>query len=164
MPVSHALSRLFVVRELEEEQCRSELESAVNERTQLQKALEFAVERIRKGGALIAQSAGSGELCDRIAGLEESRVAKLLSNVLCNRISAVESHVREHHENYLSSRLRRRQVETLIKEIEEKDIQKDARRNQQEMDEWFRARAYAASDGRRGPLNRHDCTSVRQPK
>jgi flagellar biosynthesis chaperone FliJ len=141
MPVSRALRRLLGIRELEEEQCRAALESAVTERARLQKALDMASERGRRGRALIAKSARSGELCDRLAGLEEVRSVPLLSDILSERIAAAELHVTERYQDYLSSRTRRRQVETLNEDAEKKVVQLGARRSQQEMDEWFRSRA-----------------------
>jgi|ERR1700721_1617892 flagellar biosynthesis chaperone FliJ len=141
MPVSRALRRLLGIRELEEEQCRAALESAVAERARLQKALDMAFERARRGRALITTSARSGELSDRLAGLEEARSAPLLSDILSDRIAASELQVNERYQHYLSSRIRRRQVETLNEDAEKKEVQLGARRSQQEMDEWFRSRA-----------------------
>jgi flagellar export protein FliJ len=140
MPVSRALKRLLGVRELEEEQYRVALTSAINERTRLRKALQLAADRARRGRALITHSVGSGELYDRLAGLEEVRGAHLLKDVLCERIVTAEKQVTEDRENYLSSRMGRRQVETLIGKTNEKDIREGLRRSQQEIDEWFRSR------------------------
>jgi flagellar biosynthesis chaperone FliJ len=140
VPVSHALRRLFRVREVEEEQSRLALESAITERSQLKTALESVGERERRGRALVMQSAQTGELCDRLAGMEEMRIAQLLNHVLSKRISDAELEVGETRGNYLSSRMARQQMETLIEAVNKKDAQEATRRNQQELDDWFRSR------------------------
>ena len=140
MPVSHALKRLIGVRELEEERSRLALESAIAERDRLNHALDLASHRERNGRALIAISAHSGELCDRLAGLEEARFAHRVRELLFGRIEAAELEVSEHRESYLCTRIKRRQAETLIEEAERKDAQQCVRRDQQDLDEWFRSR------------------------
>ena len=141
MLVSHALRRLVRVRELEEERSRLALARAVAERDRLNHALDLASHRERNGRALIALSVHSGELCDRLAGLEEARIAHRFREVLSERIDAAESEVSERRESYLSTRIKRRQAETLIEEAERKDAQQGVRRDQQALDEWFRSRA-----------------------
>ena len=141
MPVSHALRRLIRVRELEEETGRLALDSAVAERSRLNHALDLVSQRERNGRALIALSARSGELSDRLAGLEEARIAHRLKEVLSERIAAAELEVSERRESYLSTRIKRRQAETLIEEAEKKYAQQGVRRDQQDLDEWFRSRA-----------------------
>ena len=141
MPVSHALKRLVRVRELEEERSRLALDSAVAERDRLTHALELASHRERNGRALIVLSAHSGELCDRLAGLEETRMAHRLRELLFERIAAAELEVSEQRERYLSTRIKRRQADTLIEEAERKDAEQCVRRDQQDLDEWFRSRA-----------------------
>jgi hypothetical protein len=75
MAVSRGLRRLLRIRDLEEEQCRLALESAMGTLHRLQHALEATVERGRRGRRLIEASVHSGELTDRLAGLEEIRSA-----------------------------------------------------------------------------------------
>jgi hypothetical protein len=140
VPVSHALRRLIRVRELEEERSRLALESAVAERNRLNHALDLVSHRERNGRALIALSAHSGELCDRLAGLEEARTAHRLREVLSVRIADADLEVSDRREDYLSTRLKRRQAGALIEEAERKDAQHGVRRDQQDLDEWFRSR------------------------
>jgi len=135
------LKRLVRVRELEEERSRLALDSAVAERDRLTHALELASHRERNGRALIVLSAHSGELCDRLAGLEETRMAHRLRELLFERIAAAELEVSEQRERYLSTRIKRRQADTLIEEAERKDAEQCVRRDQQDLDEWFRSRA-----------------------
>jgi hypothetical protein len=110
----------------------------------------LAGHRERNGRALIALSARSGELCDRLAGLEEARIALRLREVLSERIASAELEVSEQRESYLSTRIKRRQAETLIEETERTDARQGARRSQQDLDEWFRSRIEAGSIMRNG--------------
>ena len=82
MPVSRALRRLLRIRELEEEQSRAALESVIGELSCLEKAVVVAAGRDRQGRRLVSSSAQSGELPDRLAGLEESRTAIRQGKVL----------------------------------------------------------------------------------
>jgi hypothetical protein len=75
MPVSRALRRLLRVLHLEEEETRRALESALSDLHRLEHALAAAAARNRSGRGLIVQSAVTGELADRLAGLEESLAA-----------------------------------------------------------------------------------------
>ena len=70
MAVSRALRRLLRIRELEEEQCRLALEAAIGELSRLEHAMAATAERDRRGRRLVEASARSGELRDRLAGLE----------------------------------------------------------------------------------------------
>ena len=65
----------FRVRELEEEQCGAAVEEAVVQMRRLENAVVAAQERIRRGRLLVAASAQSGDLLDRVAGVEETRSA-----------------------------------------------------------------------------------------
>jgi flagellar biosynthesis chaperone FliJ len=138
---SHALRRLLHVREAEEEQSRLALERALAERARIEGALALTGVRERGGRALVTQSARTGELSDRLAGMEEARIAQQLNRILSERLSDDAVHVSEKRENYLASRIARRQVETLIEEATKMDNRRMSRRSQQDLDEWFRSRA-----------------------
>jgi len=88
--VSRALRRLLRIRDLEEEQARLALEAALVERHRLDQALHAASARERGGRELVAASARSGELPDRLAGLEETRIAERLESVLTPRLAEAE--------------------------------------------------------------------------
>jgi len=89
MAVSRAMRRLLHVLEIQEEECRAAMESARAELKRTGTALTWNVERERGGRRLVAASAATGEIADRIAGIEETRVAKrfalALSRALRNR-------------------------------------------------------------------------------
>ncbi len=140
MAVSRGLRRLLRVRELEEEQRRLALEAAMTELHRIEDALDQAGERGRNGRELVTASVHSGELTDRLAGLEESRSAARRAEVLADRFSDAEAEVAELRESYLSTRVERRQAEALIEETEARDAVEAKRRSQQDLDDWHRSR------------------------
>lgn len=142
MAISRALSRLLQVRELEEEQRRLALESAQMELHRLETALAAAGERDRQGRALITASARSGDLFDRLAGLEESRASKRHGKALAPRILESEEVVELCREEFLEKRVERRQVETLIEESAAREAVEEGRRGQQSLDMWFGGRKH----------------------
>ena len=137
MAVSRGLRRLLRIRELEEEQCRLALESATGELHGLRHALEAAIERGRGGRRLIESSVHSGELADRLAGLQDMHAAGRRATALAPRIEDAELEVTALREEFLSKRVERRQAETLIGETEDRDAVETARRSQQSLDDWF---------------------------
>jgi hypothetical protein len=142
MAVSRALRRLLRIRDLEEEQSRLALESALGELNRLQDALKATVERERRGRRLVESSARTGELPDRLAGLEEARAADRLFAVLGPRIAAKEEEVTARRQEFLLKRVERRQAETLIQESEAQEAVEADRRGQQALDNWYGSRQY----------------------
>ncbi len=153
MPVSRALRRLLRIREIEEEQCRMRLESATGELHRLQAALEATSERDRRGRQLVAASAHSGELPDRLAGMEETRTAARFAEFLLPRIAEKEEQVALLRQEFLAKRVEHRQAETLIEETEAKDAIEAGRRSQQMLDDWYNARKlrHGGQSRARGP-------------
>jgi hypothetical protein len=137
MPVSRAMRRLLRVRELEEEQRKLALESAVGDLHRLESALVATGERDRRGRSLVSTSAQSGQLPDRLAGIEETCTAIRFRAVLEPRIADEKLEVDQLREEYIEKRVERRQAETLIRETEELDAMEAGRRNQQALDDWF---------------------------
>ena len=142
MAVSRALRRLLRIRDLEEEQSRLALESALGELNRLEHALGATVERDRRGRRLVETSVRTGQLPDRLAGLEETRAASRHAAALGPRIEAVEEEVTALRLEFLGKRVERRQAETLIRETEARDAIKAGRRGQQALDDWYRSRLY----------------------
>jgi hypothetical protein len=142
MPVSRALRRLLRIRDLEEEQSRLALESALGELHRLESALAATAERDRRGRSLIGSSAYSAELPDRLAGMEETRTAGRFAAVLAPRTAAMELEAAELRQEFLLKRVERRQAETLIGETEARDAVEDSRRGQQALDDWHRSRLH----------------------
>jgi hypothetical protein len=147
MAVSRALRRLLRIRSLEEEQRRLALESAIGELNRLEHALAATAEQDRRGRRLVEVSARSGELPDRLAGLEETRAATRHAAALAPRIAMVEFDVATLRQEFLGKRVERRQAETLIRETEARDAIEAGRHGQQALDDWYRFRLHRAETG-----------------
>lgn len=154
MPVSAALRRLLHVRGLEEDQQRLALETTLAGLHALELALERARARERRGRQRIASA---GDPADRIAALVETQSAARHGAALVPRIAAAQREAAQIRAQYLLKRVGRRQAETLIRETEAADALKGSRRAQQDLDDWFGARAgrarSAAASARR-PLKK----------
>ncbi len=140
MAVSRGLRRLLRVRELEEEQRRLALEAAMARLRELEDALNRAGVRGRSGRELVTASVHTGEIADRLAGLEELRVAAWQTETLAARVSDAADEVAELRASYLATRVERRQAEVLIEETEARDAVEATRRGQQDLDDWHRSR------------------------
>jgi len=135
--VSRPLRRLLGVLEIEEEQCRVALESALSEMIRLERALAGATERERSGRRLVVEGARSGDFTDRLAGLEEARAGRRGAAFLTPQIASAERDAGRRREEFLAKRVERRQVETLLQEAEARDGIAAGRRSQQGLDDWY---------------------------
>lgn len=142
MPVSAALRRLLRVRDLEEEQHRLALESALSGLHALEHALELVRAAERRGRALLASSAPASDPVDRIAAGVESSSALRRTAALVPRIAAAEQQVSSLRRQYLLKRTERRQADALIHEREALDAIEADRRAQQGIDNWIASRAH----------------------
>ena len=149
MAVARAMRRLLQVLEIEEEQARLALESAVGELRLLEQRWEAATERNRKGRRLITASAQSGSLTDRWAGLEEAQAGNRHAAQLMPRIAEAEVVVSLRRQEYLARRVERRQAETLIEEAEARDAAEAGRRGQRALDDWYLNRLHRVERERR---------------
>ena len=136
MAVSRSLRRLLRVLEMEEEQRRLALESAVGDLKNLEQALAAATERRREGRNLVAESVRSGQLSERLAGIEETRAALRHATALAPRIADAQDQASVLREEFLAKRVERRQAGTMIHEAEARDAVEAGRRGQQALDEW----------------------------
>jgi hypothetical protein len=135
--VARTLRRLLRVLELEEEQAKGALEAALGVLRRLEQVRLAAAARERRGRELVAASARTGEIADRLAGIEEARAARRAAGLLKERFAAAERQAAARREEYLAKRVERRQAETLIKEAEAREALEAARRSQRSNDEWF---------------------------
>ena len=147
MAVSRSLRRLLHIRNLEEEQSRVELESAIGGLRQLEIALEATGLRACRGRRLVGASAHSGELEDRLAGVEETLAAGRHAEALKPRIADAQLDVAALRQEYLARRIERRQAETLIEETEARDAVEAGRRGQQALDDWYGNKVHQAGTG-----------------
>jgi hypothetical protein len=136
------MRRLLKIRDLVEEQSRLALETALGELDRLNDALEDTAGRDRRGRRLVEASAHTGELPDRLAGLEETRTATRFAAALAPRLAAAERDVELRREEYFAHRVERRQAETLISEAEAEESAEAGRRAQQALDDWHRFRLH----------------------
>jgi len=81
------MKRLLRLLEIEEEQSRAALARALADLERLEMAMAATAERDRGGRRLVAASASTGELADRLAGLEETRAARRHAAALAPRIT-----------------------------------------------------------------------------
>jgi hypothetical protein len=151
------------IRDLEEEQCRLALESALGDLDRMQDAMKATTERERRGRRLVEASARSGELPDRLAGIEETHAADRLFAVLEPRIAAKEEEVQGRRKEFLDKRIERRQAETLIEEAETQESIEADRRDQQVLDDWYSARQYREEAGSERPTRAQGTASQTRP-
>ena len=144
MALSRALRRLLRIEEIQEELSRAALASATDELRQLERLFTATEDRERGGRQLVVSSAHSGELPDRLAGLQESRAAIRRLGVLAPGIADAELTVAALREAFLARRVDRRQAEALISEAEARCALETARHDQQSLDDWYLNRLSAA--------------------
>ena len=141
MAVSRAMRRLLRVLEMQEEQARVQMESALGDLRRLERALNAAGERERAGRRLVTSSAAANatasEATDRLAGVEESRMASREAAALKPRIAGAGAVVNERRREFLDKRIERRQAETVIEHAETLEATESRRRGQRESDDWF---------------------------
>jgi hypothetical protein len=145
--VSQGLVRLLRIRELEEEQCRITLAEALSDLDRLRTLERAARTRGLRGRSLVSASAGGADSLDRRAGVEETRAADHGLAVLAPRIAEAQWRVNVRRGEYLDCRMRKRQVETLLREAEAREAADKERKNQQALDDWFRTRQLRRGHG-----------------
>jgi hypothetical protein len=143
------IRRLLRVLELEEEQAQRVLEIATSELRQFEHAREVALERERHGRALITASATSGQVADRIAGLEEIRLGQRAASALVPHIAQAQGKAAARREEFLRKRVERRQAETLVRAAEAREAREAVQREQQTLDDWFLGGKLRAHQGER---------------
>jgi len=142
MAASRALRRLLRIREIQEEQCHLAVEAAVGDLKRLELAQAANAERDRQGRRLLASSAYSGELADRLVALAESSAARRNWAQLAPKIESAKREVDNLRHQFLWKRVERRQAETLIRENEAADAKVAGRQRQQALDDWHRFRLH----------------------
>lgn len=145
MSVSQAMRRLKRVLDLEEEQSKLALDSAMGQLLQLEHSITEADNQARDGRGLIVSSAQTGELTDRLAGLEEERAAGRRTATLAHQIEAAQSDAERLLHAFLDKRIESRQVGTLINESEAHDAIDAGRRSQQNLDDWYLNRLHSTA-------------------
>ena len=137
MASARLLRRILGIRQMEEDQSRRLLELAVGELTQLETALSQAKQRESTGRGLVRSSASSGEVLDRIAGLEEARSAASRAAALEPRIRKAEERATSLRQDFLARRTARLQAETLADAEAAREAAASERKGQQALDDWY---------------------------
>ena len=141
MAASRALRRLLRVLDIQEEQSRAALDTALAELHALERAQAAASSRERGGRQLVADSAMAGEIADqiagRLAGLEESLAASRAVTALAARMADAHVNVTLCREEFLAKRVERRQAESVVRKAEAADAVEASRRGQQSLDDWY---------------------------
>jgi hypothetical protein len=125
------------IRQLEEDESRRVLDLSLAELAQLELALRAARQRERAGRSLVDASARSGEIVDRVAGMEESRSANRRAAALALRIRAAEDAAALLRQVYLGKRTSRMQAETLAENERTSQAATSLRRGQRALDDWY---------------------------
>jgi len=146
MASARLMERMVRVRRMEEGESRRLLELALGELAQLELALSAAKQRERAGRQLVTASARSGEIRDRIAGMEESRSASRRGAALAPRIRNAGDRVASLRQEYLSKRATRLQAETLAEAEKAREAAINLRRGQQALDDWYLNRMHLDDD------------------
>ena len=141
MPVSNALKRLLHIRDLEQEQHRITLESALGELRQLEEALARAEAREREGRNRFTDSVRTHELTERHSAQVEASIGSHHAHALEPRIARAEVEAALRRQEYLLKRTERRQAETLIRATEAADAIEKARQSQQALDDHYLAQS-----------------------
>jgi flagellar export protein FliJ len=131
------MRRLLRVLEMQEEQARAQMASALADLRRLERALAAAGERERAGRQLVKASAASSETTDRLAGVEEARMAIRQAAALKPKIAHAGAAVSERRQKFLDKRVERRQAETVIVHAETQEASEARRREQRDLDGWF---------------------------
>jgi hypothetical protein len=137
MGSTRQIERVVRIRQLEEDESRRTLGLALAELAQLKLALCAANQKERDGRSLVAASASSGEIADRIAGMEEARSASRLGLALAARIRTAGDAVALFRKEYLNKRTSRLQAETLAETERVHEAAINLRRGQQALDDWY---------------------------
>ncbi len=163
MAVSRSLRRLLRIRDLEEEQQRLVLESALGEMQALESALAATSARDRWGREVTEGGIRSGEWIDRQAGRVETDAAHRSAAVLTPRLAASEEEAARRRAEFMHKRIERRQAETLIEQTEASDAIAAGRRSQQSLDEWYRSRLFRQQSDARADEHRDDVSQTGGP-
>jgi hypothetical protein len=139
MADSVRLERLFDIRQAEEERSRQEMETAIAELQRLELAHGTACERETRGRTRVASSVQTGEVMDRVAGLQEMTTAGRLKRLLLKKIDAARKDAQNKRQELLERRLARLQVETLVDAKSAETRAKTNRKTQSALDDWHRS-------------------------
>jgi hypothetical protein len=161
VPVSNALKRLLRIRELEQEQHRITLESALGELRLLEKALDRASARERDGRSRFSACVQARELTERHSAQVETTIGSHHTHALEPHIARAEAEAARRRREFLLKRMERRQAETLISATKAADAIEEARQSQQALDDRYLAQS---SRGRRYSDQTEEFPNLQSPE
>jgi len=140
-----SLDRLLGIRKAEERCSQTEMETAIAELQHLQSAYAMADERGKRARTLFASNAHTGELMDRIAGLQEMTTVGRLQRTLVKMIEMAEEKAENKRRETLARRLARRQVEIVVDTKLAQARAEANRKSQSALDDWHRSQRKPAT-------------------
>jgi flagellar biosynthesis chaperone FliJ len=143
MAASASLRRLLAIRHTEEEQRQREMEKAVAELQRLEGLQTKLRTHLKCARALFESSAHTGEAVDRVAALREISADRRLETLLAEKAEVARMDVERKKQSFLSKRLERRQVETLVDRMLAEATTEAGRKLQSSLDDWHRSRRTA---------------------
>lgn len=137
MTVTKAVQRLSRVLFLEEELRRKELLTAQSELVRLEEALKLCGQEERNGRSWMAVGLQSGDLADRLAGIEEIKRSRRGAVAMRPLIDQSTLRVEECRAAFLDKRVERKQAKTLVEVAETREAIEVNRKSQQSLDDWY---------------------------
>ena len=159
MTSSRRLRRLHELRQIEERNQASLLQSATSELRRLSEARKDVRIREASGRALMMTIVQGEQMQDRVAGAVEAASASRISTVLARRIRDVTEDIARIRDRFVAKRIERRQAETLLSTAVELDALEAQRKSQLALDEWYRMlnreQMRDKAEDLRSPMSRH---------
>ena len=136
----HNLRRVCDVRKVQERLRRAQMESALARLRLLRNTLMTALESAKHARAMIVSSISSGEQVDRIAALQEITTSERRRKFLQQQIAAAEAEVASMRQEFMSKRIERRQVESLLDAARMRLQIEEKHKIQTALDDWHLSR------------------------
>lgn len=142
MAQATTFDRLLLLRRREEELHSQEMTECYGEQRAIEAAIRLSADRVTRAYRLIAASARSGDLTDRVAALAALEIERRAAPALSLRLAAASQAVELARISLKAKRVEVKQVETLLADKGIERARTAARRDQQAMDEWYRVEHY----------------------
>ena len=140
--LEQALTRILKVRQVEEDHLKASLEAALAKLTRLVEMEKAALERERRGRALLLEAICTDKSQDRLAGLVEMSLARESRGASSQKMREAREVVRQIRAQYMAKRAERRQLETLMEAERASEARHASRRQQEAVDDQYRSRRF----------------------
>ena len=142
MSRSRELRGLVALRDVQEQQAALRLESAIKELRRLEREWGIANARSSVARELVRTSAKTGQLEDRLSGLQEIVSAELSRRRLAMRVRSANQVVERTRFDAIAKRVEKRQAEILLENALNQDALRSLRREGMALEEWKRHRTH----------------------